>query len=331
MSRHCLRNYLYLRSRVAENKRHDSRQISEGLLMLFSERIGITSPKSLIQKDFMDDDLRNGLWNCIYNSYIRKIDGNLSIGLIIDHTHGDQKYAEFSAIARLLKSLWEDFFKRPYDEIRSKQCKSACDLVRSKFFEFSWHEVYNFLDYVVSAYNNPYDLERNNIFITSTNKILERELSAYRFVGNQLAPITSQEEINSIENALKDTSLTKSVNTHLKIALELFADRKTPDYRNSIKESISAVEAICGIISGKATSLGDALKEIERKSMIHIHTALKKSFESLYGYTSNADGIRHALLDETNLDSEDSKFMLVSCAAFINYLLAKSSKAGIQL
>jgi hypothetical protein len=41
--------------------------------MLFSERIGITSPKSLIQKDFMDDDLRNGLWNSFYDSYVDKI------------------------------------------------------------------------------------------------------------------------------------------------------------------------------------------------------------------------------------------------------------------
>ena len=94
---------------------------------------------------------------------------------------------------------------------------------------------------------------------------------------------------------------------------------------------MSAVEAICGLISGKSTSLGNALKEIERKSQIRLHAALEKSFESLYGYTSNADGIRHALLDEPSLDSEDTQFMLVSCSAFINYLLSKSAKAGIKL
>ncbi len=71
------------------------------------------------------------------------------------------------------------------------------------------------------------------------------------------------------------------------------------------------------------------MRFIEKK--VELHPALKKAFDSLYGYTSDADGIRHALLDEPNLDSEDAKFMLVSCSAFINYLISKSSKAGIKL
>jgi len=117
----------------------------------------------------------------------------------------------------------------------------------------------------------------------------------------------------------------------LKRALDLFADRESPDYRNSIKESILAVEAICQLITDnpKAT-LGDALKEIAKKTKVDLHGALKDAFGSLYGYTSDAEGIRHALLDEPNLCFEDAKFMLVSCSAFINYLIAKSSKAGIQ-
>jgi hypothetical protein len=51
----------------------------------------------------------------------------------------------------------------------------------------------------------------------------------------------------------------------------------------------------------------------------------------MYGYTSDAQGIRHALMDEPNLSFEDAKFMLVSCSAFVNYLIAKAAKAGISL
>ncbi len=57
---------------------------------------------------------------------------------------------------------------------------------------------------------------------------------------------------------------------------------------------------------------------------------LSRAFRQLYGYTSDANGIRHALLDESNLDFEDAKFMLVSCSAFINYLKGKAIKAGID-
>ena len=64
---------------------------------------------------------------------------------------------------------------------------------------------------------------------------------------------------------------------------------------------------------------------------IELHTALQQAFKKLYGYTSDADGIRHALLEEASLDFEDAKFMLVACSAFVNYLKIKASKVGIQL
>jgi len=122
----------------------------------------------------------------------------------------------------------------------------------------------------------------------------------------------------------------RGIHAHLKRALDLLADRKSPDYRNSIKESISAVEAICNLIAGKKkATLGQALKKIEDK--VGLHPALKSAFSSLHGYTSNAEGIRHALLDEPNLSFEDAKFMLVSCSAFVNYLISKASNVGIKL
>ncbi len=80
------------------------------------------------------------------------------------------------------------------------------------------------------------------------------------------------------------------------------------------------MEAVCQIITGdpKAT-LGQALKKIG------IHPALEKGFSSIYGYTSDADGIRHALLEKSTVDADDAQFFLVSCAAFGNYLIAKST------
>ena len=103
----------------------------------------------------------------------------------------------------------------------------------------------------------------------------------------------------------------------------MLADRKAPDYRNSIKESISAVEALCNIITGNSSAtLGKALSEIEKKH--NLHPALKNAFSSLYGWTCDAGGIRHALEENnTIVEFEDAKFMLVSCSAFINYLKAK--------
>jgi len=94
---------------------------------------------------------------------------------------------------------------------------------------------------------------------------------------------------------------------------------------------LSAVEAICILLTGqKKATLGQALKLL-KQNKIEIHPALEKSFSNLYGYTSDADGIRHALLEDPNLDFEDAKFMLVSCSAFVNYLIEKAAKAGIKI
>lgn len=114
-------------------------------------------------------------------------------------------------------------------------------------------------------------------------------------------------------------------------SLELFADRKSPDYKNSIKESISAVEAICKLITGDSKiTLGDALRQLESK-LGTMHPSLRNAFNQLYGYTSDAEGIRHSMLGKSNLDIEDAKFMLTACSAFINYLVAKADKAGINI
>ena len=61
------------------------------------------------------------------------------------------------------------------------------------------------------------------------------------------------------------------------------------------------------------------------------HWDLKNAFSSMYGWTSNTEGIRHGLQDEPDLGFEDAKYMLVACSGFINYLLEKAKKAGLDL
>lgn len=158
------------------------------------------------------------------------------------------------------------------------------------------------------------------------NKIMEQEKSGYRFLNDKFIKITSEEELAEISQATD--SPYESVSTHFRKALTLYSDRKNPDYENSIKESISAVEAMCCIITGATGSqatLGNTLKKLEANGVM-IHSAMKAGFEKMYGYTSDADGIRHGGIDFTNAPAEDAKYMLVSCSAFVNYLVEKFSR-----
>jgi len=67
---------------------------------------------------------------------------------------------------------------------------------------------------------------------------MNREFSGYIFVSGKVMPRISNIEISEIERAMN--SPLDSVNEHLKQALSLISKKENPDYRNSIKESISA-------------------------------------------------------------------------------------------
>src|SRR5688500_4465325 len=117
--------------------------------MLFSERMGITSPKSVIQLASMDDDLRNGLWNSFCNFYIYKISGDFPIGTLLNVSRYSNEHSEQIAMDRLLNSLWENLLKKPFDEIRHSNWITIRNQLKEIFFNYAWYEVYNILEYVV--------------------------------------------------------------------------------------------------------------------------------------------------------------------------------------
>lgn len=279
--------------------------------MRFSERIGKRKPKVEIQIDSMDKELKNSLWNIISLS-------------IIDNLKS-RDWLHQTSYERLIQSIWFSFFKEPLDNIPNNTSRIASE-IRTRFFSWDYLDTYDFLDFL-STMRDEFDVEE---FIHSCNFILKRELAGYRFVNGKLAPITSEQEINEIEKAINLTSENnlKGVNIHLNEALNKLSDKKYPDYRNSIKESISAVESLCQqITNDPKAELGKALKMLKDK--FQIHGALEKGFKSIYGYTSDGDGIRHAMMEESNLDQEDALFMIISCSAFINYLIAKAIKSEL--
>jgi len=225
---------------------------------------------------------------------------------------------------RFVRTIWHFFFKWPFDQIPC-YASGVHSEIHDWFFKSEWYEVYDFLEFVI-----PLDNVDEEKFKDACNGVLEVERSGYRFVGKKITPIVDDIEIQEVEQAAESCNLHKleGARKHLDVALEKLSDRQNPDYRNSIKESISAVESMCAIISGdRNATLGQALKKI--KDSVGLHPALEKGMSAIYGYTSDADGIRHAMIEESDCDMADAKYMLVSCSAFVNYLIMKASKVGL--
>ncbi|PWL32953.1 MAG: hypothetical protein DCO96_00960 [Fluviicola sp. XM-24bin1] len=225
------------------------------------------------------------------------------------------------------KVLWIEFFKEPIDEISSYRFE-ATDVIRARFFDAAWYRIYDFIELIANFEHDEVNFYPEE-FIEFTNKVLESENSGYRLLNGQIVPISNEFELSEIDESLIKTQALSSysgVNLHLNSVIQKLSDRSNPDYRNSIKESILAVESICSILTGdKKATLGVTLKKLETENKIH--SALKTGFSALYGYTSDAGGIRHKLLEgDSEVSFDEAKFMLVTCSVFINFLISKASK-----
>ena len=268
----------------------------------FSQRKGLKLISETIQAHGMNEDLRNSLWNAL----------DVALWSKDKYLYSDYGRAEIGPFSR---ALWFSYFKKPIDT-RPHEGHEILGVIRKYFFGCEWFEAYDFLEFVIGHYER--SMPNLGGFL---NEVLERELSAYRFVSSRLTDITSPQELEMLQAALQDSRFA-GVTAHLEQALELYARRESPDYRNSVKESISAVEGMARIVADdpKAT-LADALKAIEKRGALH--PALKEGFIKIYGYASDEGGIRHAMLDEPDLDAADARYFLLSCTSFVNYLKAQ--------
>lgn len=113
--------------------------------------------------------------------------------------------------------------------------------------------------------------------------------------------------------------------SHIGKALRLLSLKPDPDYHNSIKESISAVESACKVLTGdKSGGLAKALKKL--CSSMPMHQSLQDAILKLYGYASNENGIRHAILDSSDVGFSEAKFMVVVCSAYVNFIADKVTR-----
>ena len=211
---------------------------------------------------------------------------------------------------------------------------SIFEMIHDTMLEDKFDKVLTVIE-CIGKYMHDYFLDSDSLHYGRTGKtvydyfntIFKQEYVGYRFINGEISRISDETEVQAINDSLQQSS--HAVREHLVKANRFLSDREKPDYENSIKESISAVEAICQELlecNGKDASLGKMLKRLEDKGIV-IHSAMKIAFDKLYGYTSDANGIRHAGdIGGPSSTFEEAKFMLVSCSAFINYLMGVSAK-----
>ncbi|MDW3566990.1 AbiJ-NTD4 domain-containing protein [Enterobacter asburiae] len=271
----------------------------------FSQRYGHVKVEEAIQLADLNNETRKAIWNYLY------------LGLFNNNNlHGKPE--------QCARYLWIHYFNNPADDIPDYDRDysyqlSQLSIIRNYIYQTDWYRVFDLIEALLAYTADFYQYNLGDYL----NHVFEKYGVGYRAIEGNITPISDEIEVESIEKAMLDNI--DSSKSHFSRSLELMADREQPDYRNSIKESISAIESLCKKISGNEKgTLGDCLKTIEDKG--HIHPAMKRAFQQLYGYTSDQGGIRHALTDDSEEPTlEEARYMLVICSAFSNYLISKMS------
>jgi len=280
----------------------------------FSERMGFVKPPEFLQLDDMTEALSNLLINFCSRILSEKRCGNLN--------------TLENILINCLKKQRGTFRLCNMDLGLSQYRYSFNETIFLHSFEsLVWHEKYTVVEMVVKqavSYDVARDIGRRSIdpllkddATSELNRILEREHSGYRLNDDcHLVPISNQQELDEVSKT--QHSEIDSVAHHMNKAVACFADREKPDYDNSIKEAVSALEALAQKITGEKGTLGQLIKKLD------LHPCLIQSVDKLYGYASDG-GIRHAKKEgDPEADFDTAKFVIVTASALINFITAKS-------
>ena len=235
---------------------------------------------------------------------------------------GRESYAPYDAVVfkdkwkRVAMDLHVLFFKRAVDKFSHSAYENRQNL--NVFIQRAEvGKLFDLVEFLVRHPNCSLELKRE------LGEAFVMARAAYRVFDNSyIAAIGTDEEAKAFERAVADAESKNAIAARKQLIAAAVALRNS-DWGGSVRESIHAVEAMAVRLAPGTDTLGAALKVLEQRG--HLHGGLKAAFGSLYGYSSDEEGVRHALVfsNEAQVDEADALFMLGVCASFVSYLLAR--------
>ena len=275
--------------------------------LTFSQAQGYEELPGPLQLEELPSEARTHIWNEFYTA-------------ILATAHFSEEYQDVGGVWEAIlhaKHVWHD--KLPIDEWdvafheRTHQLRHSIETLQ-------FNEVFDLIQFVLRHPKCPPG------FIDAMKRTFA--LSRLAYTIDEAEPPTIIPAVTDVEGrtvvesmqTLRRAGLDGSA-AHLRKAAECI---NRNDWAGSIRESIGAVESVARQLDPKASKdLGPALASLEKGQTLH--PALKGALTKLYGYTSNEQGVRHALLDQSsaNVGLDEAVFMLGACASFTSYLWRK--------
>ncbi|WP_146168594.1 AbiJ-NTD4 domain-containing protein [Sphingomonas sp. PP-CE-3G-477] len=227
-------------------------------------------------------------------------------------------YAELGGVWPDILRKWHIEFEHGFADEYSKRVQSWEPRIKAIFASRDYLKIFDFIQFVARRIGTDGSLYK------ALQTALTVSRSAYLLHDGTLFPKVSEEEGAALTlalNLLGKNRLTGARKHLFQAGLSL----SSGDYPGSVRESISAVESVVLVLDPSTDKIGAALSNLERAGKIH--RGLKTAFGALYGYTSDSEGIRHALVFENaaTVDETDAIFMLGACASFVTFVIRKGA------
>lgn len=219
----------------------------------FSDRNKLIDINKVIQTKNFDEMTRNSIFNLIANIF-----------KTIERSQREQNFIEYIYTKVFNKRVSEIPMNYNYTKYSlSRMLEDIEGVIKYN----SYHEILTLIEAIVFAYEN--FIAKVNNLQDGINAMFEYNCVGYRFINNKISPITDKNEINAIKEAANYKSKFENASKHIQNALEYLSDRENKDYKASVHESISAIEATVNIILGTKETLNKALKEFEKKRIFN--------------------------------------------------------------
>lgn len=279
----------------------------------FSKRNGYVPVVPEFASGILPVNVRTWFWNYLHKAATYGFHGE-------EWASAGQLYSDFCV------KIWCDYLKQRMDLYTpSKYKEVVSNLVLNE--RVPVHITIDFIEEIFAGRH--FQNEAFTILgIEEFKDNLERENAPFRYIDGQVVEINSSHEAYAVEQACECPFAAPQ--NHIKAALRFLKEDDAAAWRNSIKESIAAVEsAFEELVGHRENSVGAYLKAAEKlKLAIELHACFQQGLASFYNWTSSDQGIRHPLDEDARVPTKnDATFMLVVCSAAVNMLLRSKAAA----